>query len=79
MSSLKRNVVERVYKIGIFIVLIAKLNSFEIFNRRVIDPETGCSEDEHGEFETTCSRAENGFQWTLRRIKRTGVHFYIEY
>ena len=48
-----------------------------MFNREVTDPDTGCSEDEHGEFETTCSRAENGFKWTLRRVKRTGIHFYI--
>lgn len=77
MSSLKRNVVERVYKIGFFLPLIAKLHCSEMFNREVTDPDTGCSEDEHGEFETTCSRAENGFKWTLRRVKRTGIHFYI--
>lgn len=79
MSSLKSTEVESVYKMGFLILLIAVLHTSEMFNRGVTDAETGCSEDEHGEFETTCSRAENGCKWTLRRVKGTGIHGYIEY
>lgn len=40
-------------------MVIAKLYTCKIFNRGRIDPKTGYSEDEHGEFETTGSKAKN--------------------
>lgn len=54
---------------------MAKLHSSEMFNKRVTDLEIGYSEDKHGEFETTGSRAKNWFKWTLRTVKRTGIEY----
>lgn len=47
-------------------VVIAKLYT-KIFNRGHLDPKTGYSEDEHGEFETTGSKAKNWFKWTFEK------------
>lgn len=56
-------------------VVIAKLYTSKMFTRGLTDSKTGYSEDEHGEFETTGSRAKNELNGLLRRVKRTWIHF----
>lgn len=48
-------------------VVIAKLYASKIFNKGLTDPKTGYSEDEHGEFEITGSRAKNWFKWIFEK------------
>lgn len=40
-------------------MVIAKLYTSKMFNGELVTPKTGYSEDEHGEFKTTRSRAKN--------------------
>ena len=57
LFSLKRNVIIRLYKIGLWTirtnVVIAKLYTAKMCSRGFTNPKTGYSEDGHGEFETT--------------------------
>lgn len=48
-------------------VVIAKLYTSKMFNGELVTPKTGYSEDEHGEFKTTRSRAKNWFKWTFEK------------
>lgn len=60
-------------------MVIPKLYTSKMFSRGFINPKTGYREDEHGEFETACKRAKTDLIGLLRRVKRTGIHFYLEY